>query len=77
MQRGVRYAVCDKTYNLYRKAPYSASFEFVEPRTPIALDDAQPFDCSRTAIRHPKETKGEDYTVTTDASSCCDGGSCC
>jgi arsenite methyltransferase len=77
MERGRRYAVCDKTYNIYRKAPYSASFEFVEPLTPIPLEDAMPFDCSRTSLRHPKETKGQDYNVTTDASQCCDGGSCC
>ena len=77
MERGRRYAVCDKTYNIYRKAPYSASFEFIEPLTPIPLDDAKPFDCSRTSLRHPKETKGQDYNVTTDASQCCDGGTCC
>jgi SAM-dependent methyltransferase len=77
MERGRRYAVCDKTYNIYRKAPYSASFEFIEPLAPIPLEEAKPFDCSRTALRHPKETKGQDYNVTTDASQCCDGGSCC
>jgi ubiquinone/menaquinone biosynthesis C-methylase UbiE len=77
MERGRRYAVCDKTYNIYRKAPYSASFEFVEPRTPIPVEETKPFDCSRTSLRHPRETKGQDYNVTTDASQCCDGGSCC
>ena len=77
MERGRRYAVCDKTYNIYRKAPYAEFFEFVEPLTPIPLEEAQPFDCSRTALRHPKETKGQDYNATTDASNCCDGGSCC
>lgn len=77
MERGRRYAVCDKTYNIYRKAPYSASFEFIEPLTPIPLEEAQPFDCSRTSLRHPKETKGQDYNATTDASQCCDGGTCC
>lgn len=77
MERGRRYAVCDKTYNIYRKAPYAASFEFIEPLTPIPLEEAQPFDCSRTSLRHPKETKGQDYNRTTDASQCCDGGSCC
>jgi ubiquinone/menaquinone biosynthesis C-methylase UbiE len=77
MERGKRYAVCDKTYNIYRKAPYAASFEFIEPLTPIPVQEARPFDCSRTALRHPKETKGQDYNVTTDASQCCDGGSCC
>jgi arsenite methyltransferase len=77
MERGVRYAVCDKTYNLYRKEPYRAFFEFVDPRDEIPLKEAKPFDCSRTARRHPKETKGYDYVVTTEASTCRDGGACC
>src|SRR5712691_7802419 len=77
MKRGKRYAVCDKTYNLYRKAPYREFFEFVEPRNDVPLGEAKPFDCSHTARRHPKETKGQDYNVTTKASSCCDGGSGC
>lgn len=77
MERGRRYAVCDKTYSIYRKAPYAESFEFIEPRTVIPLEEAKPFDCSRTALRHPRESKGLDYNVTTDASQCCDGGSCC
>ncbi len=82
MERGLRYAVCDKTYQLYSKSPYRENFEFIEPRTPIPLDEAGPFDCSTTRLRHPKETKGEDYDATTEASTCCDGGgsdgsSCC
>ena len=77
MERGGRYAVCDKTYNLYRKAPYQEFFEFIEPLTPIPSREAKPFDCSRTAKRHPKETKGQDYKATTEASTCCDGGGCC
>ncbi|NJK91381.1 MAG: methyltransferase domain-containing protein [Blastochloris sp.] len=77
MERGVRYAVCDKTFNLYKKAPYSDCFEFIDPLTNIPLDEAKPFDCSRTSRRHPKETKGQDYHATTAASQCCDGGSCC
>lgn len=77
MERGRRYAVCDKTFNLYRKAPYAGFFEFVEPLTPIPLEDAAPFDCTRTSLRHPRETKGLEYRATTEASQCCDGGSCC
>jgi ubiquinone/menaquinone biosynthesis C-methylase UbiE len=78
MERGVRYAVCDKTYNLYKKAPYSDCFEFLDPLNDIPLAEAQPFDCTRTSRRHPKETKGLDYNATTAANSqCCDGGSCC
>ena len=77
MERGGRYAVCDKTYNLYRKPPYRECFEFIEPLSDVPLNEAKPFDCSRTAKRHPKETKGQDYSATTEASSCCDGGDCC
>jgi arsenite methyltransferase len=78
MERGRRYAVCDKTYNLYKKAPYRELFEFVDPIVDVPLGDAKPFDCSRTSRRDPKETKGQDYGVTTEANSkCCDGGSCC
>src|SRR5439155_200570 len=36
MERGKRYAVCDKTYNLYRKAPYDKFFEFVDPIVAIS-----------------------------------------
>ena len=78
MERGKRYAVCDKTYNLYKKAPYHEFFEFVDPIVAVPVTEAKPFDCSRTSLRHPKETKGQDYNATTEAKSkCCDGGSCC
>jgi len=78
MERGKRYAVCDKTYNLYKKAPYQQFFEFVDPIVDVPLAEAKPFDCSRTSLRHSKETKGRDYDVTTEANNkCCDGGSCC
>ncbi len=73
LRRGVRHAVCDKTFNLYRRAPYSGHFELVEPRVAIADATVAPFDCSRVAPRHPRETKGEDCQVTTDANACCPG----
>jgi ubiquinone/menaquinone biosynthesis C-methylase UbiE len=76
MERGVRYAVCDKTYSLYKKAPYREYFEFIDPIVEIPVEKAVPFDCSRTARRHARETKGQDYQLTTEASNCCDGGSC-
>ena len=77
MERGKRYAVCDKTYNLYKKSPYRDFFEFVDPIVDVPLAEAKPFDCSRTSLRHPKETKGQDYDATTEANNkCCDGGCC-
>ncbi len=78
MVRGRRYAVCDKTYQLYRREPYRQFFDFIEPREEIALADAEPFDCSRTELRHPRETKGMDYDVTTEAQGVCsEPGVCC
>jgi len=78
--RGVRHAVCDKTFQLYGKAPYRDHFERVEPLTAIPADAAKPFDCHRTAPRHPRETKGQEHRITTDAASCREGGNggaCC
>ncbi len=75
--RGERVAVCDKTFALYRKAPYAEHFEFVEPRVPVPAENAGPFDCDRARLRHPRETKGMAYDATIEAARCCDGGDCC
>jgi len=80
MQRGLRYAVCDKTFQLYKREPYTGCFAFIEPLNEIPLGRAPLFDCSRPQLRHPKETKGQDYDATTEPSACCDdgsGNSCC
>lgn len=77
MERGVRYAVCDKTYQLYKKAPYAQFFEFVDPLTEVPLENAAPFACERTTRRDARETKGIEYRATTAVSQCCDGGNCC
>lgn len=76
--RGERMAVCDKTFQLLRREPYAGLFEYIEPRTEVPLAEAQPFDCRPTARRHPRETKGLNYSETTNASQCCgsDGGCC-
>jgi arsenite methyltransferase len=44
MERGKRYAVCDKTYQLYKKEPYRAHFAFIEPREEIPPEQAKPLD---------------------------------
>jgi len=78
MERGKRYAVCDKTYGLYKKPPYRDFFEFIDPIVDVPLEQAKPFDCSRTSLRHPKQSKGQNYNATIEANSkCCDGSSCC
>lgn len=78
MERGKRYAVCDKTYQIYQSEPYRDSFQFIDPLEDIPLEKAGEFPaCNSTRERHPRETKGEQYDLTTESSSCCDGDSCC
>lgn len=78
LERGVPTAVCDKTYRIYNRDPYSEQIIAVPPLVDISLEDAGQFDCMRSAGRHPKETKGEDYFATTDTSSgVCGPEGCC
>ena len=74
MERGKRYAVCDKVYNIYRSGAYENMFEFVDPKEEVPMDQAELFDCSKTVIRDPRQTKGEAYDATTEASDCCSPG---
>ena len=76
--RGERIAVCDKTFHLLQREPYTEVFEPVEPVEEVQIDEAKSFDCKRSARRHPRETKGQDYDVTTDESGTCGtDGACC
>ncbi|GFE68590.1 methyltransferase domain-containing protein [Chroococcus sp. FPU101] len=79
--RGERMAVCDKTYNILTNSnsPYSKDIISVPSYEDIPLEKATPFSCKGKAIRHTKETKGQDYniTVTNDDSACCVPGECC
>jgi len=78
MERGRRYAVCDKTFRLYAQEPYREHFHLVEPREEVPLADARAFDCAGTRLRHPRETKGLDYDATTEAAGpCCGPDGCC
>jgi ubiquinone/menaquinone biosynthesis C-methylase UbiE len=76
--RGQRVAVCDKTFRIYGSEPYVGYFEFVEPLEAISAEEAEPFDCSRIAPRHPRETKGLEYDVTTENyGQVCGPDGCC
>jgi ubiquinone/menaquinone biosynthesis C-methylase UbiE len=77
-RRGERSAVCEKTFEIMTREPYAAEFDVVLPREAIDPAEARPFDCRRTAPRHPRETKGTDYSDTTEASGAmCEGPDCC
>ena len=75
--RGVPMAVCEKTFNLYTREPYAQEIIPVQPLTPVPLEDAPAFDCSRDSVRNPRETKGLEYRATTEAAACCEPGECC
>jgi SAM-dependent methyltransferase len=77
LRRGERVAVCDKTFRIYSRAPYAEHVERVEPLVAVPLDEARPFPCGvGTLLRDPRETKGEDYTLTTEGAGCCGGAGC-
>ena len=77
LRRGERTAVCDKTYRILASPPYTADIIPVPPRVAVPDPERSPFDCSRTAPRHPRESKGEGYTETTEGdAACCPPGSC-
>jgi len=71
--RGVRTAVCEKTYEIYKKAPYAEYFEHLNPLTEVPAAEATPFDCRRNVARQPSETKGAEYreTITDCGPDCC------
>jgi arsenite methyltransferase len=78
LERGKRVAVCDKTFRIYTREPYAADILPVEPYEDIPLEEAQAFECHRSALRHPRETKGMDYAVTDlSGDACCEPGSNC
>jgi len=77
LERGRRMAVCDKTFRIYNREPYASDIIPVEPLEAIPLEEATAFDCHRTALRHPRETKGGDYEVTEIRTDCCEPGSDC
>lgn len=76
LRRGMRVAVCEKTFNLYSKAPYRDSFVLVPPLVPVSKEEAKPFPCANgMLLRNARETKGEDYSLTTEAAAdCCSPG---
>lgn len=77
LPRGVRIAVCEKTFQIYSKPPYQDQFIQILPREEISLEKAALFDCARTDRRHPRETKGMDYKETQSSPSACGPASNC
>ena len=71
-KRGARMAVCDKTFQLLKRQPYSGMFDAIDPRESIPLSNANAFDCHRSKLRDARDSKGANYKLTTE-----DVGPCC
>ncbi len=79
-RRGVRTAVCRKTFEILTREPYRTHMEPVEPLLPVDAADARPFPCTHGAVlRDPRETKGAGYRLTTEPRGpvCSPGEGCC
>jgi arsenite methyltransferase len=75
LRRGVRTAVCEKTFRILTAEPYRTHVEPVVPGVLVPLDQAPPFPCTGGALRRdPRETKGAGYRATAAAPA---GRSCC
>ncbi len=70
-RRGVREAVCDKTYQLIKAGHYGAGFELIEPLVAVPAGEAKAYAACKQAVRDPRATKGADYAATTEAAACC------
>jgi arsenite methyltransferase len=77
LPRGMRIAVCDKTFKLYSQPPYEGQFILVSPREEVTPAKAGVFDCARDHKRDPRETKGLEYKVTQLSGSVCGPDSNC
>ena len=77
LTRGQPIAVCEKTFGIYTKAPYSGDIVPVPPLEAVALETAPVFDCSRDVVRAPRETKGLEYRTTIKGNTSCCGPEGC
>ena len=77
LERGARMAVCEKTFEIYSKPPYQDQFILVPPHQEVGSAQARTFDCARNHKRHPRETKGNEYSVTKIGAGVCGPGSNC
>ena len=77
LHRGIRSAVCGKTYEIYNRPPYADEIIAVPPHEPVRAEDAQPFDYPAGAVRDPHQTKGLTFNKTQlPTADCCGPDGC-
>ncbi len=78
LHRGVRTAVCGKTFEIYTREPYAGQITPVPPHKDVPESEAPDFDCHLGAVRDPRETKGQQFHVTRlPEAGCCGSDECC
>lgn len=79
LRRGVRTAVCEKTFQIYSRPPYAEQIIPIPPAAPLPAAEVKGFDCHAGAIRSPRQTKaGSSLQVLPAPGGCCgDDGGCC
>lgn len=76
--RGQRTAVCEKTFELYSRAPYRNQITPIPPDNEVPVERAEPFDCHGSPIRAPRETKqGSAELTLLPGDNCCGPSGCC
>jgi arsenite methyltransferase len=78
-RRGMRTAVCGKTFGILASAPYREHFALIEPTQETPLDQAPLFPCTVGAlVRDPRQTKGlEDVQPHPQLPGKPSSGGCC
>lgn len=77
--RGVRTAVCGKTYDLLMRPPYAGAFIGLRSVNEPLAQHAAPYDCDTPMLRDPRVTKGLQLFsgAREDSESCAAGSGCC
>ena len=77
LRRGVRTAVCEKTFQIIAREPYQGHFDLVPPRVLPPLGEALPFPCAaEPLVRSPRQTKGDGVPMDDDP-TCQPREGCC
>lgn len=78
LKRGVRTAVCKKTFEIYSKQPYLDSIIPVPSSIPVSATEAKPFDCHGNKIRAASESKrGLSQETNLPGGDECGSNNCC
>lgn len=77
--RGMRVAVCAKTFDLLMRAPYQGQLAGLRSVNEPPLSQAKLFDCNTPSLRVPGVTKGiiPFEGAQHPSSACAPGGGCC